>query len=78
LRDCSIPHLRELEEEAIYVIRAVWAQFEKPALLFSGRKDSIDSGKAVEETGVNASRNVLQTVTLLDAIEEFSFDAALF
>jgi len=78
LSDCSISHLRELEAEAIYVIREVGAQFEKPALLFSGRKDSIDSGKAVEETGVNASRNVLQTVTLLDAIEEFSFDAALF
>ena len=40
-------------------------------------QDSIDSGKVVEETGVNASRNVLQTVTLLDAIEEFKFDAAL-
>jgi sulfate adenylyltransferase subunit 2 len=40
-------------------------------------QDSIDQGKAVEETGVNASRNVLQTVTLLDAIEEFKFDAAI-
>ena len=130
--DYSITHLRELEAEAIYVIREVGAQFEKPTLLFSGGKDSIvmyhlarkafwpqivpfpcmhidtghnfhetlefrdqlmestggrvivrlvqdsiDSGKVVEETGVNASRNVLQTVTLLDAIEEFKFDAAL-
>ena len=33
-------------------------------------QDTIDQGKVVEETGVNASRNVLQTVTLLDAIEE--------
>ena len=40
-------------------------------------QDSIDSGKAVEETGFNASRNVLQTITLLDAIEEFKLDAAL-
>ncbi len=40
-------------------------------------QDSIDQGKAVEEKGVNASRNMLQTVTLLDAIEEFKFDCAL-
>ncbi len=128
----SITHLRELEAEAIYVIREVAAQFEKPALLFSGGKDSIvmyylarksfwpqlvpfpclhidtghnfketlqfrdqlmadtggrclvryvqdsiDSGRAVEEHGVNASRNVLQTVTLLDAVEELKLDAAL-
>jgi sulfate adenylyltransferase subunit 2 len=40
-------------------------------------QDSINSGRAVEEKGVNASRNILQTVTLLDALEEFKFDAAL-
>ncbi len=40
-------------------------------------QDSIDAGKVTEEVGVNASRNMLQTVTLLDAIEEFKFDAAL-
>ena len=128
----EITHLSELESEAIYVLREVAAQFERPALLFSGGKDSIvmyhlarkafwpakvpfpllhvdtghnfietldfrdklveetgatcivrfvqdsiDQGKATEETGANASRNVLQTVTLLDAIEEFKFDAAL-
>jgi sulfate adenylyltransferase subunit 2 len=39
-------------------------------------QDSIDSGRAVEETGPRASRNRLQTVTLLDAIEEHGFDAA--
>jgi sulfate adenylyltransferase subunit 2 len=132
MSEYSITHLRELEAEAIYVIREVAAQFEKPALLFSGGKDSIvmyylalkafypqvvpfpclhidtghnfpetlefrdklmedthgrcivrlvqdsiDSGRAVEEKGMNASRNVLQTVTLLDAIEEMKFDAAL-
>lgn len=123
---------RELEDEAIYIMREVAAQFEKPAILFSGGKDSItlvrlaqkaffpgkipfpllhidtghnfpetieyrdwlvketgadlivryvqasiDAGKAREETGKYASRNVLQTVTLLDAIEEFKFDACL-
>ncbi len=40
-------------------------------------QDSIDQKKAVEETGKYASRNVLQTVTLLDAIEEFKFDACI-
>jgi len=40
-------------------------------------QDSIDNGRAVEEKGVNASRNVLQTVTLLDAIEEMKFDCAM-
>jgi len=40
-------------------------------------QDSIDQGKVVEEKGHNASRNKLQTVTLLDALEEFKFDAAL-
>ncbi|SRR6056297_749438 len=132
MSDYSITHLRELEAEAIYVIREVAAQFEKPVLLFSGGKDSIvmyylarkafwpqlvpfpcmhidtghnfpetiefrdrlmeetggrvlvkyvqdtiNSGKVVEEKGPNASRNMLQTVTLLDAIEEHKFDAAL-
>ena len=37
----SINHLKELEAETIYVIREVAAQFENPALLFSGGKDSI-------------------------------------
>jgi sulfate adenylyltransferase subunit 2 len=39
-------------------------------------QDSIDKGRAVEEKGPNASRNALQTITLLDAIEEFKVDAA--
>ncbi|MFZ1809393.1 MAG: sulfate adenylyltransferase subunit CysD [Cyclobacteriaceae bacterium] len=127
-----LSHLKELEAEAIYVIREVVAQFENPALLFSGGKDSIvlaylsrkafyparipfplvhidtghnfpetmeyrdwlieelgvrliigsvqesiDKGMAVEETGINASRNALQTVTLLDTIEKNKFDAAM-
>jgi len=40
-------------------------------------QDSIDNGRATEEKGLNASRNVLQTVTLLDAIEEMKFDCAM-
>lgn len=128
----NLTHLKELESEAIYIIREVVAQFENPALLFSGGKDSIlcyhlakkafypgkipfplvhvdtghnfpetiqfrdqlvekdgvelivgsvqksiDEGKAIEETGFNASRNGLQTVTLLDTIEEHKFDACM-
>lgn len=128
----NLNHLRILEAEAIYVIRETAAQFENPALLFSGGKDSIvmthlarkafwparipfplvhidtghnfpetiafrdkmveeiganlivrsvqdsiDQGRAVEEKGPNSSRNILQTVTLLDAIEELKIDAAL-
>lgn len=121
-----------LENEAIYILREVVAQFERPVLLFSGGKDSItlvrlaqkafypakipfplmhidtghnfpetiafrdqlvaelgvelivrkvqdsiDQGKVVEETGKYSSRNMLQTTTLLDAIEEFKFDACI-
>jgi len=40
-------------------------------------QSSIDTGRVVEEIGVNASRNVLQTVTLLDTIEKYKFDAAI-
>jgi sulfate adenylyltransferase subunit 2 len=40
-------------------------------------QDSIDQGRVVEETGPTASRNVLQTVTLLDAIAELKADAAI-
>ncbi len=40
-------------------------------------QNSIDKGRVVEEKGINASRNVLQTVTLLDALEEMKIDAAM-
>jgi len=40
-------------------------------------QETINEGKVIEETGVNASRNVLQTTTLLDAIEKHKFDAAM-
>jgi sulfate adenylyltransferase subunit 2 len=44
-------------------------------LIVASVQESIDRGRAVEETGPRASRNRLQTVTLLDAIEEHGFDA---
>lgn len=127
-----LTHLRELEAESIYVIREVYAQFDNPAILFSGGKDSIvvthlarkafaparipfplvhidtghnfpetmqfrddlmerigaklvvgsvqqsiDQGRVKEESGINASRNALQTTTLLDTIEKNKFDAAM-
>lgn len=46
-------------------------------LIVGSVQESIDTGRVVEEKGVNASRNKLQTVTLLDAIEKYKFDAAL-
>jgi len=128
----SLTHLQELEAEAIYIIREVYAQFDNPAILFSGGKDSIvvahlarkafwpakipfpfvhidtghnfpetmafrnqlikdlgvqlvvgsvqesiDEGAVLEETGINASRNALQTTTLLDTIERNNFDACM-
>jgi sulfate adenylyltransferase subunit 2 len=45
-------------------------------LIVASVQESIDKGRAVEETGPRASRNRLQTVTLLDAIEQHGFDAA--
>jgi sulfate adenylyltransferase subunit 2 len=44
-------------------------------LMVASVQASIDGGKVVEETGPRASRNRLQTTTLLDAIEEYRFDA---
>ena len=125
-------HLKVLEDEGIYIMREVAAQFERPVLLFSGGKDSIvmvhlarkafypskipfplmhvdtghnftetiefrdklvqelgvelivgsvqesiDNGKVKEETGPDASRNALQTVTLLDTLKKHQVDAAL-
>ena len=127
-----LSHLKELESEAIFVIREIAAQFENPVLLFSGGKDSIllthlakkafypakipfplihvdtghnfpetiafrdtlvkklgvqlivgsvqeaiDTGRAKEETGADASRNALQIVSLLDTLESHKVDAAM-
>jgi len=46
-------------------------------LIVRNVQDSIDAGKVIEETGKYASRNMLQTTTLLDALDEFKFDAAI-
>ena len=128
----NLTHLKVLESEAIFIIREVAAQFEKPVMLFSGGKDSIimfhlarkaffpdkipfplmhidtghnfpetinfrdklieetgekliiklvqesiDNGTAIEESGLNPSRNGLQTVTLLEGIESGNYDCAL-
>ncbi|MGY8938666.1 MAG: sulfate adenylyltransferase subunit CysD, partial [Flavobacteriales bacterium] len=46
-------------------------------LIIRNVQDNIDNGRVQEETGRYASRNMLQTETLLDAIEEFGFDACI-
>ncbi|MDQ1477105.1 MAG: sulfate adenylyltransferase subunit 2 [Actinomycetota bacterium] len=46
-------------------------------LVVASVQESIDAGRVVEETGPNASRNRLQTTTLLDAIEKHNFDAVM-
>jgi len=132
MSDYHLNYLEQLEAESIHIFREIAAQFEKPALLFSGGKDSItlvhlaqkafapgkipfplvhiDTGhnfqealdfrdwladevgatlivRKVEDTikeknltepkGKFASRNWLQTHTLLDTIEEYKFDACI-
>jgi sulfate adenylyltransferase subunit 2 len=57
-----------------YRDRVISALGEK--LIVASVQDSIDAGRVAEETGPRASRNRLQTTTLLDAIEEHGFDAA--
>lgn len=57
--------------------RDEWAKKIRATLLVRSVQDSIDKGRAVEEKGYNASRNALQTVTLLDAIQELRIDAAI-
>ncbi len=46
-------------------------------LIVGSVQESIDNGRVTEESGYNASRNVLQTVTLLDTIDKYKFDAAI-
>ncbi len=46
-------------------------------LIVRNVQDAIDDGRVKEETGKYSSRNILQTTTLLDAIEEFKFDACI-
>ena len=55
-----------------------WLMEKIGAKLIVGHvQDSIDQGTAIEETGINASRNALQTITLLETIEKYQFDALL-
>lgn len=54
-----------------------WVKEIDVQLIVRSVQDSINQGRAREEKGINASRNVIQTITLLDAIDEFRFDAAM-
>ncbi|MEM1271419.1 MAG: sulfate adenylyltransferase subunit CysD [Bacteroidota bacterium] len=63
-------------EEAI-TFRDELAERAEATLLVRYVQDSINAGRAVEETGPNPSRNVLQIVTLLDALNELKADAAI-
>ncbi|MGO8669905.1 MAG: sulfate adenylyltransferase subunit CysD [Capsulimonadaceae bacterium] len=63
------------EETLTY--RDRWVKDLGASLIVKCVQDSIDAGRVVEEKGPTASRNVLQTVTLLDALEDLRMDAAL-
>ena len=54
-----------------------WVKQIDAKIMVRSVQDSINQGRVTEEKGINASRNVLQTVTLLDAITELKFDAAI-
>jgi sulfate adenylyltransferase subunit 2 len=64
----NFPEVMEFRDRRVAELRA--------ELVVASVQASIDTGRVVEETGPRASRNQLQTVTLLDAIERHSFDAA--
>jgi len=57
--------------------RDAWAEKLGARLIVRLVQDSIDQGRVAEESGIYASRNVLQTVTLVDAISELGLDACL-
>jgi sulfate adenylyltransferase subunit 2 len=57
--------------------RDAWTEKLGAKLLVGSVQESIDQGKVVEETGLNASRNRAQSVTLLDALENYKLDCAL-
>ncbi len=59
------------------VYRDKFVDEARAELIVASVQESIDKGRVVEEKGPNASRNALQTVTLLDAVEANQFDAAL-
>lgn len=54
-----------------------WVKELGVQLVVASVQESIDNGKVTEEKGYNASRNMLQTTTLLDAIEKNKFDCAI-
>ena len=75
-------YLDELESEAIYILREVWAQFQNPVILFSGGKDSILvthlAKKAFYPSKIPfALMHALQITTLLDAIGRNKVDCAI-
>jgi sulfate adenylyltransferase subunit 2 len=57
--------------------RDQWIEQLGAKLIVRSVQDSINQGRVAEEKGANASRNSLQIVTLVDAIEEFKFDCAI-
>ena len=59
------------------VFRDHWVKNNGVNLIVRSVQESIDQGRVTEEKGMHASRNTLQTTTLLDAIKEFRFDAAI-
>ncbi len=59
------------------LFRDKWVKELGVKLIIRTVQNSIDTGRVAEEIGMNASRNILQTTTLLDAIKEFQFDAAV-
>jgi sulfate adenylyltransferase subunit 2 len=63
------------EETIAY--RDRWLKEIGADLIVGSVQESIDKGRVKEETGANASRNALQTVTLLDSLAEHKFDAAM-
>ncbi len=54
-----------------------WVKKLGAKLIVRSVQQSIDAGRVTEEKGIHASRNALQTITLLDAIKEFRFDVAI-
>ena len=63
--------------DELYAFRDALMEETKGRLVIASVQKSIDEGKVVEERGINASRNKLQTTTLLDGIEEHKFDCAI-
>ena len=63
--------------DELYQFRDELVRENGARLIIASVQKSIDEGKVVEEKGINASRNKLQTTTLLEGIEEYKFDCAI-